>query len=287
MKTLLGTWSLGAGWLWFKIVTNIYLYQTLILSVFVRLDSGRTVVVDLFEYCGHTPSVAEVKNEWSRTSTPPVGPHCVYSDKPPYYGHTRSYDWYSKGRILATWDVYILGWHMFVFRLSSLTLSELTKLCRAAQVPVLHDTTLGLRQNVSRIHILLYSTWQDRSVYIRIMNISEHVCWCDAFVLPWMPRIPISQLERPNFDARLVEWVCISGEGLHTVGRRTDFVVTFNKDEANNFIWKPRLACRSCASQYGRYAWLLLQNKTKVCATNIAATLLCDTNLSYLKEPLF
>jgi hypothetical protein len=51
-----------------------------------------------------------------------------------------------------------------------------------------------------------------------------------------MPKIPISEIEWPNFDARLVECFCISDEDIHTVVRPTDFVVTFREGEANNVI---------------------------------------------------
>ena len=105
------------------------------------------------------------------------------------------------------------------------------------------DTTTGLSQDVSRIRRLLYWTWQYRSVHIRIVNISEHVCCCYVFVLTWMPNIPISQIEWPNFGARLVECFCISDEDIHTVVWPTDFVVTFREDEANNVMWKPHLTC--------------------------------------------
>jgi hypothetical protein len=59
---------------------NINLYQPLISRVFERLNSGSTLIVDLFEYCGHAPSVAEDKNEWTYASIPPMSLHCVYSD---------------------------------------------------------------------------------------------------------------------------------------------------------------------------------------------------------------
>ena len=51
-----------------------------------------------------------------------------------------------------------------------------------------------------------------------------------------MPNIPISQIEWPNFGARLVECFCISDEDIHTVVWPTDFVVTFREDEANNVM---------------------------------------------------
>lgn len=78
-----------------------------------------------------------------------------------------------------------------------------------------------------------------------------------------MPRIPISQLERPNFDARLEECVCISDEGVHTVVRRTDFVVTSNKDDV-----RPHLSCCMPASAVD----MPPQNKMKVRAKNMAET---------------
>ena len=52
----------------------------MILRVFERFISVNALLVDLFEYRGHTPSFAEVKNEWSCTSTFPIGLLCMYND---------------------------------------------------------------------------------------------------------------------------------------------------------------------------------------------------------------
>lgn len=49
----------------------------MLLRIFERFNS---VLVNLLEYRGHAPSFAEVKNEWSFVSTPPIGLHRMYSD---------------------------------------------------------------------------------------------------------------------------------------------------------------------------------------------------------------
>jgi len=52
----------------------------MLLRVFERFNSVSTLLVDLLEYRGHTPSFVEVKNERSFTSTPPTGLRFMFSD---------------------------------------------------------------------------------------------------------------------------------------------------------------------------------------------------------------
>lgn len=57
------------------LIQNHDQYQHMLLRVFERFNSVSTLLVNLLEYRGHTPSFAEVKNEWSFTSVPDVYLH--------------------------------------------------------------------------------------------------------------------------------------------------------------------------------------------------------------------